>query len=101
MSNVENPNLNSLLYIISVAETGHTIVFLIVIDISYPLVITVLEFMCSYYCVVFIQTGCVFSEFGCATNIHIISTEVHRLYNRRLSNPSRCGSCLDIVVSCG
>lgn len=100
MSNVENPNFNSLLYIISAVETGHTIVFLIVIDISYPLMITVLEFMCSYYFVVFIQTGCVFSEFGCVANIHI-STEVYRQYNRRLRNPSRCGSCLDIVVSCG
>lgn len=84
--------------------------------------ITELEFMCSYYCGIYTEhlcrlhtaatvyklfclskcliTGCVFSEFGCVTNIHI-STGVHRLYKRRLSKPSRCGACLDIVVSCG
>lgn len=58
MSNVENPNLNALLYIVPEVETGHIIVPLIITDISYPLMITALEFMCSYYRVVFIQNIC-------------------------------------------
>lgn len=74
-------------------ETGHTIVFLIVIDISYPLMITVFEFMfillqglyrtcavtVSHSLCLNVSLQAVFSEFGHVTNIHI-STEVFRLY---------------------
>lgn len=45
----------------------------------------------------FFIPGC---EFEYVINIHISET-LYKLYTRRLSHPSRCGSCLDIVVSCG
>ena len=40
--------------------------------------------------------GGVFSEFG---RVHIY--RFFKLYKKRLSNLNRCGSCLDIVVTCG